>query len=244
MIKTVCRLFGSRTELYRVLRVGTKANRKEIREAYHRLAKQYHPDLNPDPNARQKFEEVKMYVRIIRYPYRAYDTLINDKKRSTYDFYRAEADEIIVDASGKVAKPINAAKDGTDSFWTTSTEREEFKETVFNEFDYFYKFSQPAESFKGENIEMELKVSLQEIAKDEPYRLKVNKKTVCEQCKGKKVEGGKTEGLIKCYECRGTGRLQYPGKPADFFGFKLDHKCPKCNGLSFLSATACKYFFL
>ena len=60
---------------YQVLGLDPTASDKEIKSEYFKLAKKYHPDLNPDESARTKFEMVQ----------KAYETLSDDKKRSAYD---------------------------------------------------------------------------------------------------------------------------------------------------------------
>ncbi len=61
---------------YQILEIDEDANEEDIKIAYRRLAKKYHPDLNKnDPHAKEKFIELK----------KAYDTLINPKKRKIYD---------------------------------------------------------------------------------------------------------------------------------------------------------------
>ena len=61
---------------YQILEIDEDANEEDIKIAYRRLAKKYHPDLNKnDPHAKEKFIELK----------EAYDTLINPKKRKIYD---------------------------------------------------------------------------------------------------------------------------------------------------------------
>lgn len=67
---------GEEKSYYEILEVEKDASEKEIKLAYHRLAKKYHPDLNKgDPKAKDKFIEIK----------KAYDTLIDPKKRKLYD---------------------------------------------------------------------------------------------------------------------------------------------------------------
>ena len=60
---------------YRVLGVSSDASDAEIKRAYRKLARQYHPDVNPDPAAQEKFGEVS----------RAYEVLSDPQKRAAYD---------------------------------------------------------------------------------------------------------------------------------------------------------------
>lgn len=62
---------------YKILEVAENATEQEIKKAYRRLAKKYHPDLNPDDQeAEQKFREIA----------EAYETLSDENKRKNYDF--------------------------------------------------------------------------------------------------------------------------------------------------------------
>ncbi|XP_059643745.1 uncharacterized protein LOC132285570 [Cornus florida] len=64
-------------DYYSTLGVSKSANSKEIKAAYRRLARQYHPDVNKQPGATEKFKEISA----------AYEVLSDDKKRSLYDQY-------------------------------------------------------------------------------------------------------------------------------------------------------------
>ena len=67
---------GEDKSYYEILGVEKDASEEEIKLAYHRLAKKYHPDVNKgDPNAKDKFIKIK----------NAYETLIDPKKRKIYD---------------------------------------------------------------------------------------------------------------------------------------------------------------
>src|SRR5690625_5022776 len=67
--------FMSKRDYYEVLGVGKDATPEEIRKAYRKLARKYHPDVNKEPDAEGKFKEAK----------EAYETLSNEQKRAQYD---------------------------------------------------------------------------------------------------------------------------------------------------------------
>src|SRR6266567_9237537 len=75
----------TKQDYYELLGVSRKAPQKEIRQAYRKLARKYHPDLNPgDKSAEEKFKQVQ----------EAYDVLSDSKKRQVYDQYGFYSDNI------------------------------------------------------------------------------------------------------------------------------------------------------
>src|SRR5690242_1850372 len=74
---------ATKQDYYELLGVSRKAPQKEIRQAYRRLARKYHPDLNPgDKSAEEKFKQVQ----------EAYDVLSDTKKRQMYDQFGFDAE--------------------------------------------------------------------------------------------------------------------------------------------------------
>lgn len=65
----------SKRDYYEVLGISQDASKQDIKKAYRKLARQYHPDVSEEENAQEKFKEVK----------EAYETLSDDQKRSQYD---------------------------------------------------------------------------------------------------------------------------------------------------------------
>ena len=81
----------AKRDYYDVLGVGRNADAKEIKRAYRKLAKKYHPDMNPgDKNAEQKFKEIT----------EAYNILSDDEKKKLYDQYGFAAFEEGAGAGG------------------------------------------------------------------------------------------------------------------------------------------------
>ena len=68
---------ADKRDYYEVLGVSKQASADEIKRAYRKKAKQYHPDINKEPGAEEKFKEVQ----------EAYDVLSDDNKKAAYDRY-------------------------------------------------------------------------------------------------------------------------------------------------------------
>ncbi len=63
--------------LYETLEINENASADEIKKAYRKLARKYHPDVNKDPQAEEKFKEIN----------KAYETLSDESKRKNYDMF-------------------------------------------------------------------------------------------------------------------------------------------------------------
>ena len=82
---------AAKQDYYELLGVPRKAPLKEIRQAYRKLARKYHPDLNPgDKSSEEKFKKVQ----------EAYDVLSDTKKRQMYDQFGFDADRVQQGAGG------------------------------------------------------------------------------------------------------------------------------------------------
>lgn len=205
----------SKRDSYEVLGLTKNASEDEIKKAYRKLARQYHPDVNKAPDAEEKFKEMK----------EAYDTLSDPSKRARYDQFGHEnpqtgyggADfgdfgdifDMFFGGGGKRNRNPNAPRRGADLQYNM---RIDFKEAVFGkETDITIPREEECDVCFGSGAKPGTKVvacsvckgtGQQEVAQNTPFGRIVNRRT-CTTCQGK----GK---IVKerCHECHGSGRVK------------------------------------
>lgn len=165
-------------DYYELLGVKRDASIDEIKKAYRRLARKYHPDLNPgDKNAEKKFKEIN----------EAYEVLSDSKKRAEYDQF------------GK-AEPGTGP--GFEGFRTRGFD---FGfgggEDIFS--DLFRNFRQDDMPLKGADLVTSFEITLEEAYKGATKPISLTKETVCKTCSGSGAEDSQT-----CSQCRGLGSLK------------------------------------
>lgn len=212
---------AQREDYYKVLGVKRNATQDEIRKAYRRLARKYHPDVNPgDKSAEDKFKQLS----------EAHEVLSDAKKREIYDKYGSYS-ETIRDSAAK-----GAGAPGFDFDWTVFTKqgapqggpaggpaggpsiRDIFGD-LFNTSRAGYARPQPE---KGADIEIPLALSFEEALNGLTTNINVRRSDPCSGCGG---SGEAQTGQGPCMTCSGTGKISTGG------GFlKFDQACPDCGG--------------
>lgn len=203
--------------LYEVLNVHENASKDEIKRSYRKLAKKYHPDLNPgDKTAQEKFKEVNF----------AYEVLKDDKKRNNYDTYGESAFQ----NGGMGPNDFNA--DFSDIF-----------SDIFDIFGGgFSKRSHPRNApEKGSDIQINLSLTFEEAVFGVEKEISIKKTEECKDCNGTGMEKGSKKTV--CDKCNGTGEIRYSqNSPFGTFikttvcdkcygtGEIIEHKCHTCNG--------------
>ncbi len=199
----------SKKDYYDILGVNKTASADEIKSAYRRLAKKYHPDLNKDDkNAAEKFKEVN----------EAYEVLGDEKKRSNYDqFGNAEGQPNFGDFfSGKNGGGFGGFGQDFGGFGDLFGD-------IFSAFGG--RSSKTIE--RGDDIEIQLNLSFEEAVFGVEKDIIVSKIEKCLSCKGTGAKDGKEYN--QCTTCRGTGRVRYTQQT--FFGTTIqDGPCKDCNG--------------
>lgn len=206
-------------EYYSLLGIARDADQNEIKKAYRKLAMEYHPDRNPDnTEAEEKFKKLS----------EAYAVLSDPQKRAEYDRF------------GKTGMRGGAGGFGGFSGGFSGDPFDIFREVFGGGFgDIFGMGGSQGRSSKrrGADLQLRLKLSLEEIATGVKKKIKLKKQVDCDTCDGT----GKSPGTSKvtCPACHGRGEVAYR---QGFFtvsqtcqrcggeGSIIDKPCPTCHG--------------
>lgn len=196
-------------DYYELLGVKKDATTDDIKKAYRKLARKYHPDLNPgDKTAEKKFKEIN----------EAYEVLSDTKKRQEYDQF------------GK------ATFEGGHGFGGYGTRDYGFNyggaEDIFS--DLFGTFRQQGIRMKGPDLETSLEISLEEAFHGVTKPLTLSRETACKQCGGTGAEAYETcstcNGAGSVRQSRGVFRLSQPCPACKGMGRIIKKACPLCRG--------------
>lgn len=197
-------------DYYQILGVEKNASQDEIKSAYRKLAKKYHPDLNKDnPEAADKFKEVN----------EAYEVLGDEKKRQNYDQFGT--------ADGSGADFSDFFKNGGFNF--SSSSGGGFSDIFSDLFGAFGGGSTRGGNTmeRGDDINVQINLTFEEACFGVKKDIKISKYEKCSDCKGTGARGG-TEYSV-CPECGGTGHVTY--QQNTLFGRTITQGiCKKCNG--------------
>jgi molecular chaperone DnaJ len=209
---------AQREDYYKTLGVKRAATADEIRKAYRRLARKYHPDLNPgDKAAEEKFKQLS----------EAYDVLSDQKKREVYDKYGTYSDNIR-DAGRGPGAP------GVDFDWSVFTGATgagagagggaSFKDIFSELFGGSGRTTTQTkpQPQRGADIEIPLALSFEEAINGLTTNINVRRSELCPRCAG---TGEANTGQLLCVSCNGSGKISTGG------GFlRFDQACADCDG--------------
>jgi molecular chaperone DnaJ len=199
-------------DYYEILGVDRKASQEEIKKAFRKLARKYHPDLNPgDKTSEHKFKEIN----------EAYEVLGDEKKRADYDQF------------GK--SPFEGGGPGFDYRTYTSGDRFDFGGfgDIFS--DLFAGERGSAEAgMRGPDLVMNLELSMEEAFSGVTKPISFNREIPCATCSG---TGAET--FQQCDRCKGTGKvsaskgffkMSQPCAACSGTGRKITKQCKSCSG--------------
>ncbi|MCP5105283.1 MAG: molecular chaperone DnaJ [bacterium] len=204
-------------DYYKTLGVSRKASLTEIKKAYRKLARKYHPDLNPgDKASEKKFKEIT----------EAYEVLRDPKKRNQYDTFGS------VGGNFRTGGRTPTGFDGFDFNTTGSSSFGDIFETVFGGTHARTKH-RTHRAERGEDLHYSINLSFLDAAVGIETPIQVTRKEACVSCKGKGVE--KNSSRETCPVCSGSGRVQ---KQTGFM--KFASVCSKCGGTGHLPGKQCR----
>jgi molecular chaperone DnaJ len=197
---------------YEVLSVPKTASEDEIKKAYRKLARSYHPDRNPDDKgAEERFKEVQA----------AYDLLSDPEKRRAYDTFGTAG-----------ARGFPGADAGAG--------RVRFEEFNFGDLGDLlggiFGGAQPGQAHRpvrGDDVEAHVRISFPDSLRGVQARVPVEAEVVCSSCHGTGAEPGTSP--VVCPECHGRGVI------SDAQGmFAFSQPCPRCRGNGSIVEKPCR----
>jgi molecular chaperone DnaJ len=190
-------------DYYNILGVSKDASKEEIKRAYKKLAKKYHPDISKEPDAAEKFKKIN----------EAFSVLSDDQKRSQYDRFGS-------------SEGFNAGGFGSDFGGGFDFGFEDIFDSIFGE-GFFGGRKRKRGPGRGHDLKYELEISLDEAFNGAQKEILVPKHDVCEKCKG---TGAESPSDIKvCSYCKGSGYVRSTRR-TPFGVFTTTSECPKCHG--------------
>jgi molecular chaperone DnaJ len=227
-------------DYYATLGVKKTATAEEIRKAFRKQARKYHPDVNPnDKRAEEKFKEIS----------EANDVLSDAKKRKIYDqvgFYSDQIDPATAEAyarqqgAGGERGPVDFGGFDFSGFQggvpgqhggaeTGSPGWGSFKDIFSGIFSGAQHPEHPRGPQPGTDIEYQATVDFWTAIRGGQARIQIHRQETCPTCHGQTTAGGG----MQCPECHGTGQVTQMGG-----NMKFNITCPRCNGTGRI-ANAC-----
>lgn len=215
---------ATKQDYYELLGVGRKATLKEIRQAYRKAARKYHPDLNPgDKSAEEKFKQVQ----------EAYENLSDPKKRQMYDQFGFNGPNFQgagPGAGGAGAAPQDVHFDfgGFDFGGAGGTSFRDLFSQVFRG----QNAARANEEEEGSDLEYQIDIPFAEAMHGAVKKITITRLDVCSECRGT----GATPGVNPqaCPACGGSGQVtQVSGR------MRFQIPCSRCGGTGRLQ-TVCR----
>ncbi|SCM80278.1 chaperone Hsp40, co-chaperone with DnaK [uncultured Sporomusa sp.] len=205
----------SKRDYYEVLGVAKTASEDELKKAYRKLARKYHPDVNRDnpKEAEEKFKEVN----------EAYEILSNAERRAQYDQFGHAAFDAANGGGGFGGAGAGGFSDIFDMF--------------FGQAGFGFGGGRQAGPERGADLRYDMEISFEDAAFGLETEIQVPRTEDCGTCQGSGAAPGTHPET--CPECRGTGQVQVTQNTP--FGRMVNvRSCERCRGEGKIVKTPCK----
>jgi len=213
---------AEKRDYYEVLGVSKKSSTDEIKDAYRKLAMQYHPDRNKAPDAEEKFKEISEAYAVLsdNDKRQQYDTLGHsgfDQRYSAEDIFRgADFNSVFRDLGfGDLFSTIFGGGFGGG-----------FGGSGFGE-----------RSNRGQDLVYELEIKLEEAARGTEKEIEIPRTEKCDVCQGSGASPGSSPKT--CPRCNGAGKTRQTRR-SSFATFVQVIPCPQCKGKGILIESPCR----
>jgi molecular chaperone DnaJ len=201
---------SSKRDYYEVLGVERNSSADDIKKAYRRLARQYHPDVSGESDAEVRFKEVN----------EAYQVLSDDQRRAAYDRYGHAAAQ----AGWAGAEGFGGFRDPFEIF-------EEFFGASFG-MGFGGRTRTRRGPQRGADLRYDLELEFTEAVFGVEKEIEIARHHTCSRCQGSGAEPGTSP--IRCPDCNGVGEVRHQ------MGFFLNiTTCPRCQGEGEVVTTPC-----
>lgn len=206
----------AKRDYYEVLGLQKGASQDEIKRAYRTLAKKYHPDINKEPGAEEKFKEIN----------EAYDTLSDEQKKARYDQFGFDDPMGGAGGSGFSGFSGFGGGSGFGGF-----------EDIFSSFFGGGSRGNATSAKQGNDVEKEMTITFEEAVFGCKKKIRLTVDDECTSCGG---TGAYSKSDIKvCPKCKGQGRVLM--RQQTIFGQStVQTACPDCHGTGKMITRKCE----
>lgn len=211
---------AEKRDYYEVLGVDKSASEDEIKKAYRKAAKQYHPDLHPgDKEAEEKFKEAN----------EAYEVLSDAEKKAKYDRF----------GHAGVDPSYGAGQGGYGGFNGQGFDFDlgDIFSNIFGGGFGGGGASNPNAPQRGSDTQASVTISFEEAAKGCEREVESNRIEVCDECHGSGAAAGSSPKT--CPECNGRGQVT-TSQRTPFGMFQTQKACSRCGGKGTIIDNPCK----
>lgn len=204
-------------DYYEVLNVSRDADKEEIKRAYRRLARKYHPDVNKEPGAEERFKEIN----------RAYEVLSEPEMKARYDRFG----EAGVSGAG-------AGAGGFQDFGDIGGFGD-ILESFFSGFSGGMggQTARRRGPVRGDDLRLDLKLEFKEAVFGGDKEIRINHMESCGTCNGTGAKPGTKPK--NCQTCSGSGQIRRATR-TPFGSFTQVSACPSCNGVGQVIEEKCQ----